>query len=231
MNPIQTKTIHPSREQRVPFPSYNQISPPSPLTHLLHASSYELSKSLTHLRVSKSALDQRLSYRIFLNSTNLAFPIPRPCESYTRSFPSLIAVCSYSSSLPAINSFAALFPASFFGSALVRILAAMRLHILYLYRGSVNRGVPLHNTSAAVVCALHSGVSRKRSQTRAREMCWCLGATSVKTMREAMDSPAQSVAMRFRFCSPRSGKRRSQRMARGMRARMRSQVRKVVGSI
>lgn len=93
------------------------------------------------------------------------------------------------------------------------------------------RGVPLQSTSAAVVCALHSGVSRKRSQMRAREMCACLGATSVKMIREAIASPAHAVAVWRRLCSPRSGKRRSHRTALGARASIRSHDRNVVGSI
>ena len=107
----------------------------------------------------------------------------------------------------------------------------MREHILCLCRGKVSNGVPDQRTSAAVVCALHSGVSRKMSQTCAREMCWSFGATSVKIMREATSSPAQATARAFRLPSPRSGKRRSQRMALGTRERIRSQVLKVVGSI
>lgn len=107
----------------------------------------------------------------------------------------------------------------------------MREHILYPYRGRVKSGVPLQRTSAAVVWALHSAVSRTRSQIRAREMWRCLGATSVKMTREATFSPAQRRAVLRRWCSPRSGKRRSHRMEFGTRARMRSQVRKVVGSI
>lgn len=91
--------------------------------------------------------------------------------------------------------------------------------------------MPLQSTSAAVVWALHSAVSRTMSQMRAREMWRCLGATSVKRTREATSSPAQRRAVARRWDSPRSGKRRSQRIDFGTRARMRSQVRKVVGSI
>jgi hypothetical protein len=81
------------------------------------------------------------------------------------------------------------------------------------------------------VWALHSGVSRNRSRIFARAMCVFFGATSVKIIREAVSSPAQTFAVSRRFCSPRSGKRRSQRIALGIRARIRSQVRNVVGSI
>lgn len=88
-----------------------------------------------------------------------------------------------------------------------------------------------HKTSAAVVWALHSGVSRKRSQTRAREMCWCFGATSVNQMRDATLSPAHSWAVRFRLLSPKSGKRSSHRIAFGTLSKILNQVRKVVGSI
>ena len=87
------------------------------------------------------------------------------------------------------------------------------------------------STSAAVVCALHSGVSRKRSQTLAREMCCCFGATSVKMIRSAISSPAHALAVRFRLLSPSSGNRSSQRTALGTAASIRSQVRNVVGSI
>lgn len=138
---------------------------------------------------------------------------------------------SYSSSSRAINSAAAASPARDLGKAPLRIEAAMREHILYLYRGRVRRGVEDQRTSAAVVWALHSGVSRKRSQTRAREMCRCLGATSVNQMRSAMSFPAHSRAVRLRLVSPKSGNLRSQRIALGTLLRMRSHVRKVVGSI
>jgi len=50
-------------------------------------------------------------------------------------------------------------------------------------------------------------------------------------MREATSAPAQRRAVSRRFFSPRSGKRRSQRMLVGREERMRSQVLKVVGSI
>jgi hypothetical protein len=138
---------------------------------------------------------------------------------------------SYSSSLLAMSSLAACRPSGDFGSAPLRIEAAMREHILYLYRGSVRSGVPDHRTSAAVVWALHSGVSRKRSQTRARAMCWLFCATSVKMTRRATSGEAHSSAVCFRFVSPRSGKRSSQSTAFGTRSKIRSQVRKVVGSI
>ena len=95
----------------------------------------------------------------------------------------------------------------------------------------MSRGVPDQSTSAAVVCALHSGVSRKRSQTRAREMWYCFGATSVKSIRDATSGVAHCRAVSRRFDSPKSGNRSSQRTALGRRERMRSQVRKVVGSI
>ena len=95
----------------------------------------------------------------------------------------------------------------------------------------MRRGVLDQRTSAAVVCALHSGVSRNKSQTRAREMCKCLGATSVNQIREATLSPAHSRAVAFKLLSPKSGKRNSQRIAFGTLSKILSQVRKVVGSI
>ena len=58
---------------------------------------------------------------------------------------------SYSSSLDAISSFAACAPAGVLGNAPLRIDAAIREHILCLYRGSVSNGVPDQSTSAAVV--------------------------------------------------------------------------------
>lgn len=91
--------------------------------------------------------------------------------------------------------------------------------------------MPLQRTSVAVVWALHSGVSRNRSRTLARAMCVFFGATSVKMILDAVASPAHALAMSRRFCSPVSGKRSSQRTALGMRARIRSHVRNVVGSI
>lgn len=150
---------------------------------------------------------------------------------YFRPLAKLTASCSYESSLSAIKSDAASWPSWLLGSAPFKIDAAMREHILYGYLGRVRRGVLDHNTSAAVVCALHSGVSRKRSQTLAREICWSLGATSVKTNRLATSCPAQSSAVLRKLLSPSSGKRNSQRIAFGTLERMRSQQRKVDGSI
>lgn len=102
---------------------------------------------------------------------------------------------------------------------------------MYLCLGNVSNGVPLHSTSVAVVCALHSGVSRNRSSTLAREMCSFLGATSVNISRDAVSSPAHAIAVSLRFFSPTSGNRSSQSTAFGIRAKIRSHVRYVVGSI
>lgn len=88
-----------------------------------------------------------------------------------------------------------------------------------------------HKTSAAVVWALHSGVSRNRSHTLAREMCWFLGATSVKTRRLATSVPAQARAVLLRFASPSSGNLNNQRTAFGTWESIRSHVRNVLGSI
>lgn len=131
----------------------------------------------------------------------------------------------------ATSSLRACRPASVSGKALLKILDAMREHILYLYRGNVSIGVPLQRISAAVVCALHSGVSKNKSTTCARAICACLGATSVKIIRDAISSFAHLTAQSLRFCSPSSGNRKSHRTAFGMSERMRSHVRNVVGSI
>jgi hypothetical protein len=56
--------------------------------------------------------------------------------------------------------------------------AATLEHILNSYFGNVMIGVPLHRISAAVVCALHSGVSKNMSATLPRLMWICFGATS-----------------------------------------------------
>lgn len=147
-------------------------------------------------------------------------------------FASLIASASYSSSDEAMSSRSHLFLSlGSLGSAPRRILAAMREHILYSHLGNVNSGVPDHKQSAAVVCALHSGVSRNKSQILAREMCKCFGATSVKIMREATCGPAQRAAVLRRCDSPKSGKRSNQSTLLGTAESIRSQVRKVVGSI
>lgn len=50
-------------------------------------------------------------------------------------------------------------------------------------------------------------------------------------MRDATSEPTQSKAVCFRLLSPKSGNRSSHKTALGTRDRMRSQVRKVVGSI
>src|SRR5271156_7204584 len=111
------------------------------------------------------------------------------------------------------------------------MLPAILEHILYSHRPHVTIGVPDHTTSAAVVCALHSGVSRKRSTTDARVMCVPFGATPVKTIREAISAPAQSRAYPIKFFSPRSGNLKSQRIAFGTEARMRRYTRNIEGSI
>lgn len=109
--------------------------------------------------------------------------------------------------------------------------AAIREHILYGYRGKVSNGVLDHKMSAAVVCALHSGVSRNKSQTRAREICWFLGATSVKIMRDSTSGPAHCLAVALKLPSPGSGNRSNHKTARGARESIRNQDRNVVGSI
>lgn len=157
--------------------------------------------------------------------------MPMPMLLYDNPLARLTADSSYWSSSEAMSSCAASLPSRVLGNALVRIEAAIREHILYLYFGYVSNGVDDHSISAAVVCALHSGVSKKRSQIRARDMCCPLGATSVNQIRDAISSPAQSLAVRLRLLSPRSGNRSSHRMAFGTLARIRNQVRKVVGSI
>jgi len=62
-------------------------------------------------------------------------------------------------------------------------------------------------------------------------MCCGFGATSVKIILEATSLDAHVSASDRRFDSPRSGKRSSHKTALGSAARMRNQVRKVVGSI
>ena len=210
---------------------YRNTSSSSPLTHFPHTALYAFSKSRTQRLVSKSGLFHRCSNRIFRISINL--PPDRPRPSYLSPKHSRIARSSYSSSVRATNSSWASFPAGVLvsGNALPTILDAIREQSLCLCRGKVNSGVPLHSTSVAVVCALHSGVSTKRSRALAREMCSFLGATSVKMSRDAVSWPAHAAAVSRRFLSPTSGNRRSQRTEFGMRARIRNHVRNVVGSI
>lgn len=62
-------------------------------------------------------------------------------------------------------------------------------------------------------------------------MCCCFGATSVKMILDATSDPAQRIAVCLRLLSPSSGNRKSQSTALGSRASIRSQLRKVVGSI
>lgn len=202
-------------------------------THRRHASSYADSRSVTQRLVSNSAQVQRLLYSNFRSSPSRPTPSPWPDEFilYENVLASLMANSSYWSSSTAMSSAAALRPSSPLGRAPFRIEAAIREHILYLYRGRVSRGVLDHKTSAAVVCALHSGVSRNKSQTRALDMCWCLGATSVNQILDATLSPAHSNAVRFKLLSPRSGNRRSHKIALGTLSSILNHVRKVVGSI
>lgn len=47
--------------------------------------------------------------------------------------------------------------------------------MVHVSPGSVTSGTPAHSTSQPVVCALHSGVSRKRSAREERARCACAG--------------------------------------------------------
>ena len=79
-----------------------------------------------------------------------------------------------------------------------------------------------------MVCALHSGVSRKTSAMPLRRMWMGLAATSVKMMRlGSMPRPAASARMRG---SPYGGKRSSHSTDCGTRRRMLHHVVKVSGS-
>lgn len=122
-------------------------------------------------------------------------------------------------------------PAELLGRAPFKIDAAIREHILYGYRGKVSKGVLDHKQSAAVVWALHSGVSRNKSQTRALAICCCFGATSVNMIREATSTLAHCLAVLLRLVSPSSGKRRSHSTAFGTLERIRSHDLNVDGSI
>jgi hypothetical protein len=124
-----------------------------------------------------------------------------------------------------------LLPSCDCGSAPRSIDAAIREHILYGYRGNVSNGVLDQSTSAAVVCALHSGVSRNKSHIRALDMCWFFCATSVNIIRLATSAPAHNSAVFLKLDSPDSGNRKSQRIALGTLDNIRSQERKMLGSI
>lgn len=62
-------------------------------------------------------------------------------------------------------------------------------------------------------------------------MCWSLGATSVKMIRDATSDPAHCLAVALKLLSPDSGNLSNHKMARGTRESIRSQDRNVVGSI
>jgi hypothetical protein len=55
-------------------------------------------------------------------------------------------------------------------------------------------------------------------------MCWSFAATSVNLMRDVISHPAHALAVWIRWISPAAGNRSNQRMLRGTRAKIRSQV-------
>mmetsp|Transcript_7382 Transcript_7382/g.22381 ORF Transcript_7382/g.22381 Transcript_7382/m.22381 type:complete len:202 (-) Transcript_7382:2153-2758(-) len=179
-----------------------------PAAYTSHMDMSARSKLRTHRCVSKSAQVVRASRR-------------RRCRarSFRRSLPSSTARSSYSAIEATTISSA--------NPADSHRLAATREAIFSA--GQVTIGTPAHSTSQPVVCALHSGVSRKMSASLERWIWSSLPTTSVKTMRPA--GTPRAAASASRRTSPAGGKRSSHSTLLGTRCRMEHHRSNVSGSI